>query len=384
MRHHNSVFHQLQKLVPWGVFDRLVDKHRADHRTRKLTAKSQLLALLFGQLSGAVSLREIEAGLASQKARLYHAGGRCVARATLADANARRPAALYADLFAHMAAKASRRTRRHIGDAVRILDATRVEVSSLSGGWADMVSGHRAVKLHVTYDPLADGPVALAVTGQKVHDLTPAKAIEPEPGMTYVFDLAYYDFAWWADLHARGARFVTRLKANTHLDVRAQNTVPERGAILTDRIGRLPPRMARSRKNPFQDPVREITVRISTGKVLRLVTNDLDAPAEDIAALYKQRWQIELFFKWVKQNLKIRHFLGISENAVRIQIFVALITYLLLRMAQQSQQTIKQPLAFIRLVRINLMHRRSINALKTPPTPKPNDPRQMSLNLLQT
>ncbi|WP_346910821.1 IS4 family transposase [uncultured Roseibium sp.] len=379
MRHYNSVFHQVQKLVPWGVFDRLVDKHRADYRARKLTAKSQLLALLFGQLSGAVSLREIEAGLASQQARLYHVGGRCVARATLADANARRPAALFADLFAHMAAKAGRLTRRHISDAVRILDATRVEVSSLSGGWADMVSGHRAVKLHVTYDPLADVPVELAITGQKVTDLTPAKEVEPEPGMTYVFDLAYYDFAWWADLDAKGARFITRLKANTHLEVRAQNAVPERGAILSDRIGLLPRRMARSRKNPFQNPVREILVRISTGKILRLVTNDLDAPAEEIAALYKQRWQIELFFKWIKQNLKIQHFLGNSENAVRIQIFVALITYLLLRMAQAGQKAVKQPIAFIRLVRLNLMHRRPISNLKQTQQRHQTDNRQMSL-----
>lgn len=106
MRHHNSVFHQVLKHVPWGVFDRLVDRHRADYRARRLTSKGQFLALLFGQLAGALSLREIEAGLSSQRARLYHAGGCCVARSTLADANARRPAALYGDLFAHMAAAA--------------------------------------------------------------------------------------------------------------------------------------------------------------------------------------------------------------------------------------------------------------------------------------
>ncbi|MBO6758920.1 MAG: IS4 family transposase, partial [Roseibium sp.] len=215
------------------------------------------------------------------------------------------------------------------------------------------------------------------------NDITPAKALQIVPGMTYVFDMAYYDSAWWADLHARGARFVTRLKANTRLQVLAQNTVTEDGPILSDRIGQLPRRMARSRRNPFTDPVREITVKISTGKVLRLVTNDLDAPAGEIAALYKQRWQIELFFKWIKQNLKIRHFLGRSEKAVRIQIFIALIAYLLLRSAKAMQTTVKQPLAFARLVRLNIMQRRPITALQKPQKPPPNDQRQMTLNLTQ-
>jgi hypothetical protein len=376
MRHHNSVFHQVQKHVPWSVFDRLVEEHKADHRVRRLSTKSQFLALLFGQLAGAVSLREIEAGLASQQSRLYHVGARSVARTTLAEANARRPAAVFGGLFAHIAATASRRTRRHISDAVRILDATRVEVSSLCSGWADMVSGHRAIKLHVAYDPHADAPLGMTVTGQRVNDITPAKTRMNgsgpiEPGMTYVFDLAYYDFAWWAELHANGCRFVTRLKTHTRLDVTTERTRPGDGdAILSDRIGLLPQRMARSRRNPFADPVREITVRISTGKVIRILTNDLDAPASEIADLYKQRWQIELFFKWIKQNLKIRHFLGTSENAVRIQIFVALIAYLLLRMAQACQHDVIQPLAFTRLVRLNLMQRRPINQLRQPePTP---------------
>ncbi len=370
MRHHNSVFHQIQKHVPWCVFDQLVDEHRADYRVRTLSTKSQFLALLFGQLAGAVSLREIEAGLASHQARLYHAGGRSVARTTLAEANARRPSAVFAGLFAHIAATASRRTRRHIKDAVRILDATRIELSSLRSGWADMVSGHRAIKLHVSYDPHADAPLGVTLTGQRINDITPTKTHMNgsgpiEPGMTYVFDLAYYDFGWWAQLHAKGCRFVTRLKSHTRLEAVVKQPLPDDNrAILADRIGLLPQRMARSRKNPMADPLREITVRISTGKTIRILTNDLDAPASEIAELYKQRWQIELFFKWIKQNLKIRHFLGTSENAVRIQVFVALIAYLLLRMAQACQDTVDQPLAFARLVRLNLMHRRPITALK--------------------
>ena len=381
MRHHNSVFHQVQKQVPWNVFDRLVQKHRADHRVRRLSTKSQFLALLFGQLSGAASLREIEAGLMSQSARLYHVGGRPVARTSLADANAKRPADMFAELFAHMAGAASRRTRRHMADAVRILDATRVHLSSLNDGWIDTVKGARAIKLHIAYDPHADVPLDASFTGQRVNDITPAKAMPIVPGMTYVFDMAYYDFAWWAALDAKGCRFVTRLKSHTRLDLIAQQDVSDKKDILCDCIGLLPQRNARARRHSFADPVREIAVRIGTGKIIRLVTNDLDASADEIAALYKQRWQIELFFKWVKQNLKIRHFLGTSENAIRIQIFVALIAYILLRGAQATQSVVTQPLAFARLVRLNLMHRRKIADLKNPPKPPPQDTTQLSLVL---
>ncbi len=381
MRHHNSVFHALQKHVPWAVFDRLVDEHGADWRVRRLDTKSQFLALLFGQLSGADSLRAIEAGLQSHAGRLYHLGGRCVARSTLADANARRPAALFGELFAYMATRAGRATRRNLKDAVRILDATRIELSSLSGGWLDTVSGHRAVKLHVCYDPVAAAPLRADLSDQRVNDITPAKAMPIEAGMTYVFDLAYYNFAWWAELDAKGCRFVSRLKSNTPLDVTAEQTVPAHGDILADRIGLLPQRMAASRRNPLADPVREIVVRIPTGTTIRLATNDLDAPAEEIADLYRQRWQIELFFRWIKQNLKMRRFLGASENAVRTQVFVALIAYLLLRAAHAAQVAVAQPLAFVRLVRLNLMHSRPIDQLKTMPPPRSTDTRQMTLNL---
>jgi hypothetical protein len=155
--------------------------------------------------------------------------------------------------------------------------------------------------------------------------------------------------------------------------------VPKDGNILSDRIGLLPQRQAKSRKNPFGDPVREVRVRIETGKVLRILSNDLDATAQDIADLYKRRWAIELFFRWVKQTLKIRHFLGTSENAVRIQVAVALIAFLLLRIAQTAQKRVESPLAFARLVRTNLMHRRHLHHLLGPPELASKDPNQLAL-----
>lgn len=173
---------------------------------------------------------------------------------------------------------------------------------------------------------------------------------------------------------------VTRFKTNTPLDVTDELTVPEgNGGILSDRIGLLPKRRSKGRANPFTGPVREIRVRTDTGKVLRLLCNDLDAPAQDIAALYKRRWAIELFFRWIKQNLKIRHFLGRSENAVRIQVAVAMIAFLLLRLAQETQKTVTSPLAFTRLIRANLMHRKRIDRLLHPPQSQPETTGQMAL-----
>lgn len=382
MRHHNSVFHELVRLVPWAAFDRLVDKHDADHRVRRLPTRDQFLALLLAQLADLGSLREIEEAMASQKARLYHVGTKPPARSTLSDANARRPAGVFADLFAYMAGAASRRTRRHMADAVRILDATQIRFSSLSGGWLKARRGLFAAKVHLVFDPHADTPMEAVLTDQSTADIAPARAMTIIPGMTYVFDMAYYDYAWWARLDAAGCRFVTRLKSSTELAVTAENPVAEGGPVLSDRIGLLPARLSHARRNPMSAPIREITVRSDAGKILRIVTNDLDAPAEEIAALYKTRWQVELAFKWIKQNLEVRHFLGTSENAVRIQIFIALIAYILLRTAHTAQKAVPALLTYTRLIRLNLMERRSIALIKTPPNLTGTDPRQLSFETM--
>lgn len=379
MLHQNSVFHDLVKRVPWGEFERLVGAHNADKHVRRLATKSQFIALLYGQLSGAVSLREIVGGLESHATRLYHVGAKPVSRSTLADANAQRPCAVFAELFAAMIAQAQRGLRRAIGEATYLIDSTSVRLSGLGSNWARFSAMACGAKVHVIYDPDADRPVYAAITAAKVNDITAAQTMPIEAGATYVFDLGYYDYGWWAKMDAAGCRIVTRFKSNTPLAVTADLDVPDGGNILSDRIGLLPQRQAKSRKNPFSAPVREVRVRIETGKILRILCNDLDASAQEIADLYKRRWAIELFFRWVKQTLRIRHFLGTSENAVRIQIAVALIAFLLLRMAQAAQMVVQSPLAFARLVRSNLMHRRRIDRLIGADPKHRIDPNQMVL-----
>ena len=279
MRHHNSVLHGLLKHLPWQKFEELVDEHHADARVRRLSTKTQLTALLFAQLSGAVSLREIETAMHSHSARLYHLGVREVSRSTLADANAQRPAEVFAQLFAHMVAMAGRGLRRQAAEAVRLIDSTGLKLAGLATDWARFSKGVCGAKAHVIYDPDAEVPLYLEITAARVNDITPAKAMPIEPGATYVFDLGYYHYAWWAQLDAAGCRLVTRLKKNTPLAVTAELPLPAGSTLLYDRIGRLPERLSATRKNPFSDPVREVGVALDGGKALRIVTNDLDTAA---------------------------------------------------------------------------------------------------------
>jgi len=380
MRHHNTVFRDLLKLMPWRQFEALVDEHDADARVRRLPTKAQFVALLYGQLSGASGLREIVTGLSSHGARLYHLGAAPVRRSTLSDANAQRPSAVFADLLALMMKQAHRGLRRKMAEAVYLLDATSVRLNGHSADWARFSAGVCGAKVHVIYDADADRPIYAAVTAANVNDITAAHQMPIDPGATYVFDLGYYDYLWWATLDAAGCRIVTRFKSNTPLNVVEELPLAPGSNILSDRIGFLPARQARSRRNPMQDAVREVRITTDTGKVLRILSNDLDASAEEIAGLYRRRWAIELFFRWVKQTLKITRFVGNSENAVRIQISVALIAFLLLRLAQAAQKAVQSPLVFARLVRANLMHRRSIQNLAEP-EPVLQDHRQMSLSL---
>lgn len=381
MRHQNSVFHSLLQHVPWDKLDGIVEKYGADELARKLNTKRHFVALLYGQFSGATSLREIVTGMESHETRLYHLGAAPVKRSTMSDVNATRPWQVFSELFAQMLKQAHRGLRQAGKDAVRLIDSTSVRLSSLSQDWATFSTDVFGAKAHIVYDPNADHPVCFAVTPANVNDITAAKAVPIEPGATYVYDLGYYDYGWWAKIDDAGCRFVTRLKKNTPFTVVAKNVVPKNSNILSDCIGHLPQRLANSRKNPLQVLVREIRVIIDTGKMLRIVTNDLTASAEEIADLYKQRWQIELFFRWIKQTLRIKHFIGVSENAVRIQIAVALIAYLILRLAQASQQIVRSPLQFARLVRTNLMHRRPIDRLLEPLSPILISPNQLQLGL---
>jgi len=375
VRHQNIVFHSLLKQIPWARFDELVERQGAECDDRQIRCKAHLVAMLLGQFSGARGLREIEATLRGHADKLYHIGGSRISRSALSTANkSDAAAAVFAGLLSALVKQLQAGYRKKVGDCVRLIDSTSVRLSSLSRNWATFSAGVFGAKAHIIYDPDADQPLYLMVTPSNVNDITAAKQMPIEAGATYVFDLGYYDYLWWAKLDQAGCRIVTRLKANTPFEVVEDRPVTAGSSILSDRTGYLPKRLAASRKNPMSSLVREVCVLNDNGKILRIFTNDLEASAQLIADLYKRRWAIELFFRWVKQTLKIHHFLGTSETAIRIQITIALIAFLLLRLAHDTHRTVASPLHFARLILTNLMHRCEIAELLKPGPPAP--PRQ--------
>ena len=385
MRHQASLFEQIVQQFPWDRFDRLVRQHGLA-RYDDFTPRKHFLALLGGVLAGQQGLRATTTALAPNGGVLRLLGGTAPPRSTLSEANRTRPAALFIDLLQDLIGQLSRTTRRTLRAAVRLIDATYLGLGKRMQRWFGLHQGKVGAKLHVVFDPAVQKPVFFALTPANINDITAAKALLPiEPGATYVFDLGYYDFAWWAALAAAGCTFVTRLKCNTPLREAEARDVTSGGCVLSDQVGLLPARLAASRLNPFQQKGREIVVRIDTGKVLRLFTNDLTSPAEHIAALYKERWQIELFFKWIKQNLKITRFMGTSENAIRTQIAVSFIAYLLVRLLQAAQKLAFPAAQILLIVRTHLFVRRPIAALLDPGwIPPPSNPapdQQMRLEL---
>jgi IS4 transposase len=279
-----------------------------------------------------------------------------------------------------MLGAAARKVKRQMKDAVRLIDSTSLHLAGMGTEWARFSVGVCGAKAHVVYDPDLGCPIYHVVTAANVNDIVPAKQMPIEAGATYVFDLGYYDYGWWAELDAAGCRIVTRFKSNTPLYDAKEMPVQPGSGVLSDRIGFLPARQANSRKNPMQVAVREITVATETGVMLRILSNDLDVSAQKIADLYKLRWQIELFFRLLKQTLKITHFIGRSDNAVRIQIAVALIAFVLLHILQKMTKSKHGFLELVRLVRANLMHRKDMTRLRQSQSPPPLDSPQLVLD----
>lgn len=380
MRYQDTVFGGLMKAYPRWRFEKLVAAHGADRGVRRLRCWSQFQALVFGQLSGSRSLREVVAAVERFPNCRAHLGMDPVKRSTLSDANRERPVALFEDVLREVTAGLGERLPRRTGrEVVRLIDATRVVVGKRITSW----EADGCLKLHMVYDPDADHPVCHAVSSHRRHDITEARRFPIQPGATYVFDKGYYDFAFWARLDQQGCRFVTRLKSNSPVEIRGDGPgeLDPDGPVLSDQIATLSKRLARSRKNPFEKPVRLVRVRLDTGGEITVLSNDLTASAEAIAALYKQRWQIELFFKWIKQNLKIKSFFGTSENAIRIQILTALIAYVLLRIAKTTTGTALGLQEIARLAAKTLFQRTPLRELFDPPKTPTNNPPQLALAL---
>lgn len=382
-----SAFQRLLEPLDRRVVNRIVEQHQGNRGVgggdAAWTCQRHLKALLFAQLSGLKSLREIVEGLAAQPAALYHLALRPPKRTTLSDASAARPAAVFGEIADHLMARMGRGTRQEGEALIRLLDASPIPLRDPRFDWAEADARCRGLKLHMLYDPREACPVRFAVTSPKVADIAEGREMPLEPGATYVFDKGYTDYAWWFDIVQAEALFITRIKTNAkRRDIRPNP--PKGEAILADhrlKVGHKKPRGGAD--NPLYDTeLREIVVDRPNKQSLHLITNDHDRSAAEIAGLYKQRWQIELFFKWIKQNLKIKTFLGRSENAVRIQIYVALIAFCLLRLFQTTHASSHTTgtAALLARLRVALLNPFNLSN-QSPPPPKPPQSRPKSPQL---
>ena len=338
-----SRFHELVKGVSRGQFDALVARLGADKHSKGFRCWDQLLVMVYAQMSGAGSLREVVAGFNAHATHHYHLGTRAVRRSTLAEANAKRDRRVYAEVAATLMASAGRKLRREGQALLAALDSTPIP---LKGGgfetWTAATGNGRTqgVKLHLQYAVAAGLPMRAQISAANVNDITAAADWPLDAGMRYVFDKGYCDYGWWQRIAEAGSTFVTRFKGNAKLKVKQVNPIADEaaGTILSDEEVVLSNRHPRGgKRNPCTITLRRIVVaRPDHDRPLVLATNDLGRPAQAIAEDYRQRWQIELFFKWIKQHLNIRRFLGESKGAVHVQILTALIAYLLVAIAHRA------------------------------------------------
>ena len=367
MRFTPSIFAKLLEPLNRRQFTAIVDRHGGDVGVKSFASWDHLLVLIFAQFAAAEGLRGVEATWNANRQHHYHLGAGTIARSTLADANKTRPADIFAEAFAAIAGLLDRTTRKDGQAMLRLIDSTPIPLGKLCD-WAKWNGRIRGLKVHVVYDPDADQPRLIAITDANVNDAEIGRTIIIVPGATYVYDKGYCHYGWWRAIAAAGAFFVTRPKSNMGLTL-----VEERPLTVTQGDGFTVLEDAEvhfSSKGDSKLPIRLRRIKVKRhegGGTIDLLTNDMQRSAVEIAALYKSRWQIELFFRWLKQHLRIRKFLGNNENAICLQIIAAMIAFALVRIAARTHRCKMPILRFVDLVAQCLFDRRDIATIDKPP-----------------
>jgi len=365
-----NLFAQVMDFLPWTTFDRIVHRYGGDHRARTLFCSEQFRCMAFAQLTYRESLRDIETCLTAQAGKLYHMGLRQpVRRSTLAEANESRDWRIYAE-FAHRLIARARKLYAadsfgvDLDNTVYALDATTIDLCLAMFPWAPFRSTKAAIKLHTLLDLRGAIPSFIHISSGKVQDLIALDLLIPEPGAFYVMDRGYLDFARLYSLSQAGAFFVTRAKSN--MDARRLYSAPtdrSTGLICDQTImlnyfrsrPRYPQQLRRIR---FKDP--------ESAKNLVFLTNNFQLPASTICALYKCRWQVELFFKWIKQHLRIKRFFGTSENAVKTQIWIAVSVYVLVAIIKKQLRLDASLHTLLQILSLTLFEKGNLAEALTP------------------
>ena len=334
-----TLFAQLMDFLPWKTFHRIVDRHHGDRYVKSMTCAEQFRVMAFAQLTYRESLRDIEVCLSAQSAKLYHMGLRQeIKRSTLADANEARDWRIHAAFAEHLIAHAR---KLYIDDSIGFelantayaLDSTTIDLCLSVFPWAPFRTTKAAVKMHTLLDLRGNIPTFIHISDGKLHDVNVLDVLVPEAGAIYVMDRGYVDFERLHAMHQASAFFVTRAKSNTRLRRVYSAQVDRDTGIICDQTVALVGYYSRRdypvhlRRIRFKDP--------ESGKTLVFLTNNFALPAQTICALYKARWQVELFFKWIKQHLRIKKFYGTSENAVKSQIWIAVSVYVLVAIVKK-------------------------------------------------
>jgi Transposase DDE domain/Domain of unknown function (DUF4372) len=350
-----SIFNQLLQLFPRYEFQKAVLETKAERHARGFACWDQFIAMLFCQLADAASLREICGGLASGEGRLAHVGARVPARATLAYANRHRCWQLFETIFYQLLNRvqmhAPAKTKFRFKNKLLSLDGTHLGLCMELYPWARYSRRKGAIKLHMTLDHQGYLPTMMVITTGKQSELAVARRQHYEPGTILTFDRGYIDFEWFHRLNDGGVLFVTRLKSVARYEVIEERKVPEHRGVLSDRVVRF---TARRTQRRYPNLLRLVTIRTEEGEELTFLTNHLKLGASTVALVYKDRWQIESFFKTLKQNLRIKTFIGTSANSVWIQVWTALIAMLLLKYLQLKARSNWSFSNLVYFVRMNL------------------------------
>jgi len=373
LAHHNTVFAQLLKFIPRHEFESLASRHHQGQRLRRMTRWSQYVALFLAQVSGRSSLRDIVSNLSAQSAKLYHLGSARVTRTSLARINEQQPYTLYEALFYKLLARCHGLAPKHgfrFSNKLYSLDSTTIDLCLSVFPWAKFRRAKGAVKVHVGLDHDGLLPSFVTVSDGKTHDITVGRTLDLPADSIVVMDRAYTDYTWFNALDGKGICFVTRQKRNATYRVIERHPVLKTKGLTCDQTILITGIKAQAcpiplRRIGYRDP--------ETGKHYVFLTNNFHLAARTIADIYKARWQIELFFKCIKQNLKIKSFVGTSKNAVLTQIWIAMCTYLLMAWIRFSSRIDRSLQQMIRLLQLNLFDRRDLLLLLKGNPPEPDD-----------
>ena len=366
------VFAQLMTYLPLSTFARCVAAHRGDHKVQDFSCLDQFLAMAFAQLTWRESLRDIQVNLRAQSRRLYHMGFRCntISRNTLANANATRPWQIYADFAQHLIGIARPLYAQEpfgleLDATVYAFDASTIDLCLSVFPWAPFRSTKAAIKLHTLLDLRGNIPSFIHITDGKTHEVNVLDDLSLESGAFYLMDRGYLDFARLLVIHRAQAFFVIRAKSNTKFKRRYSHAVDRVATqVLCDQTGVL---QTHQSSKDYPAALRRVVVKDDAGKRLVFLTNNFALKPDLIASLYRQRWQVELFFKWIKQHLRIKTFFGTSENAVKTQIWIAICTYVLISIVKKRLHLDRHSLnEILQILSLTMFETIPINQLLTP------------------